>query len=73
MRSRLISLRAARSYPGPGKGGAVRTIREQAPMQDGGPPVRRTPVCTALGAYFFLRAPALLAARKEIPARMAFC
>src|SRR6185312_9290543 len=27
----------------------------------------------ARGAYFFLRAPALLAARKEIPARMAFC
>jgi hypothetical protein len=34
----------------------------------GGAPVR-----TARGAYFFLRAPALLAARKEIPARMAFC
>ena len=33
----------------------------------GGPPF------VLRGAYFFLRAPALLAARKEIPARMAFC
>jgi hypothetical protein len=41
--------------------------------EDGGPPREANPRLTALEAYFFLRAPALLAARKEIPARMAFC